>query len=363
MQTIQDLQDKLFFECKNILDSVSKISSHDELLRKHDLITELNDRMNVLKYLDKNKNSFSAPVVAEAPISLPEKDEFLDEKPENSFEEEIEEEVIFNNELNEIDPNENLNQENSEELVEEFELVDEYAIDDEEVVVEAIEEKEIPMSIVNEVEEKEVEEEVYAEHVVEQEEEFREEIDEVLEKSENLHVKENGIEEKEIEIQEPVLEFLKEEPQEVVEVKGDVEDETTEEFTENQEKKFKLSNIKGMKAVQSLFDEDPLEEMIEEEKKHEAESGNILKSNVSTDFMEAKPRQEFRLDLNDKIAFSKVLFDGSQSDLNDAIRNLNNCKNMEEAKEYLSDLYYARNWKKSDDVAQRLWTLVENKFH
>ncbi len=363
MQTIQDLQDKLFFECKNILDTVSKISSHDELLRKHDLITELNDRMNVLKYLDKNKSSFTAPVAVETPISLPEKEEFLDEKPENSFEEEIEEEVIFNNELNEIDPNENLNQENSEELVEEFELVDDYAIDDEEVVVEATEEKEIPMSIVNEVEEKEAEEEVYAEHVVEQEEEFRQEIDEVLEKSEDLHEEENDVEEEEVEIQEPVSELLKEEPQEIAEVEESKEEENAIESPESQEKKFKLSNIKGMKAVQSLFDEDPLEEMIEEEKKQEAKSESTLKSGVSTDFMEAKPRQEFRLDLNDKIAFSKVLFDGSQSELNDAIRNLNDCKTLDEAKEYLSDLYYARNWKKVDDVAQRLWTLVENKFH
>lgn len=363
MQTIQDLQDKLFFECKNILDTVSKISSHDELLRKHDLITELNDRMNVLKYLDKNKSSFTAPVAVDTPSSLLEKEEFIDEKPENIFEEEIEEEVIFNNELNEIDPNENLNQENSEELVEEFELVEDYAIEEKEVV-EAIEEKEIPMRIVNEAEKKEAEEEVYAEHVVEQEEGFRQEIDEVLEKSDDLHVEENSVEEEEVEIQEPVSELLKEEPQEIVEVEKSKEEDKDVESPETQEKKFKLSNIKGMKAVQSLFDDDPLEEMIEEEKKHEAESGSILKSNVSTDFMEAaKPRQEFRLDLNDKIAFSKVLFDGSQSELNDAIRNLNDCKTLDEAKEYLSDLYYARNWKKADDVAQRLWTLVENKFH
>ena len=89
---------------------------------------------------------------------------------------------------------------------------------------------------------------------------------------------------------------------EIVEVEESKEEKNEIESPESQEKKFKLSNIKGMKAVQSLFDDDPLEEMIEEEKKQEAESGRILKSNVSTDFMEAKPRQEFRLDLNDKIA-------------------------------------------------------------
>jgi len=131
--------------------------------------------------------------------------------------------------------------------------------------------------------------------------------------------------------------------------------------------KFKLANIKGLKSVQTLFDDDPLENMEEEKnappKGTKPDSGSLLKTNISTDFMEAeKPKPEFRLDLNDKIAFSQSLFGGSQADLNEAIRELNSFKTLEEAKEYLSDLYYAKNWKKADEYAQRLWTLVENKF-
>jgi len=68
------------------------------------------------------------------------------------------------------------------------------------------------------------------------------------------------------------------------------------------------------------------------------------------------------LDLNDRLAFTKVLFGGSQTDLNNAISELNRCKNLEEAKEYLSDLYYDKKWDKVDEYAQRLWLLVENKF-
>ncbi|WP_095072205.1 hypothetical protein [Chryseobacterium taklimakanense] len=124
------------------------------------------------------------------------------------------------------------------------------------------------------------------------------------------------------------------------------------------EKKFKLPHIKGLKTVESLFDDNPLEH----QPKHE-DSGSLVKSNVSIDFMEAeRPKHEFKLDLNDRIAFSKLLFNGSQSEMNDVVAQLNSFKTLDEAKEFLSDIYYRKNWKKVDEYAQRLWQLVENKF-
>ncbi|REC80538.1 hypothetical protein DRF60_02210 [Chryseobacterium elymi] len=133
-----------------------------------------------------------------------------------------------------------------------------------------------------------------------------------------------------------------------------------------QEKKIKLANIKGLKAVQTLFDNDPLEREVPKEKpvsETKEDQGSILKTNIPTNFMEAdKLKPEFRLDLNDRIAFSKMLFGGSQTDLNETVAQLNSFKNLEEAKEYLSDLYYERKWSKVDEYAQRLWILVENKF-
>ncbi|SHL32630.1 hypothetical protein SAMN05444360_101163 [Chryseobacterium carnipullorum] len=133
-----------------------------------------------------------------------------------------------------------------------------------------------------------------------------------------------------------------------------------------QEKKIKLANIKGLKAVQTLFDDDPLERETPKQKpvpEVKEEQGGILKTNIPTNFMEAdKVKPEFRLDLNDRIAFSKMLFNGSQSDLNETVSHLNGFRNLEEAKEYLSDLYYERKWSKVDEYAQRLWILVENKF-
>ncbi|MDR2238626.1 MAG: hypothetical protein LBE92_21050 [Chryseobacterium sp.] len=134
-----------------------------------------------------------------------------------------------------------------------------------------------------------------------------------------------------------------------------------------EEKKIRLANIKGLKVVQSLFDDDPLEKDTPKEKPavpaEKENPGSILKTNIPTHLMEAeKAKPEFRLDLNDRIAFSKMLFGGSQTDLNDTVAQLNQFKNLEDAKEYLSDLYYERKWSKVDEYAQRLWILVENKF-
>ena len=129
----------------------------------------------------------------------------------------------------------------------------------------------------------------------------------------------------------------------------------------HEERKFRLSSIKGVKKMETLFEDDFLEETkisIEEPK-----SESLTKSNVSLDFMEAeKAKQIFRLDLNDRIAFTKKLFSGSQTDLNNAVSRLNDFETLDEAKEYLSEIYYEKGWEKEDEFAQRLWSLVESKF-
>lgn len=132
----------------------------------------------------------------------------------------------------------------------------------------------------------------------------------------------------------------------------------------NPERKIRLSGIRGLKSVQSFFDDHHFETKETEEKQSPVQdTGSLLKSNVPTGFMEAeKKKPEFRLDLNDKIAFSKILFGGDQAELNAVVDKLNTFRNIEEAKEYLSDLYYSYKWNKVDEYAQRLWVLVENKF-
>ena len=58
MQNLQDIQDKIFFETKTILETLGKIASVDELLAKHDLFSEVADRVAFLRILEKNSEGF-----------------------------------------------------------------------------------------------------------------------------------------------------------------------------------------------------------------------------------------------------------------------------------------------------------------
>lgn len=509
MQNIQDLQEKIFFESKNIISILDKINDVDELLSKQDLIDQLAERISFLKllkskveYYRKEDLQFSQAFLNHSPAeSISESQDFSHEVMEEEaiFNNELneigeaethlpnnvmEEEAIFNNQLNEIEENEfheNLVHlaeveqidENSEKLIKENTLQEnlDTEITEEESVfndqLDEIEEEEANeevskvLSFVDEErilensvpeEEDDIDEEIFDQKVTEEEaifnnqlneiDEFENEIsdesvsnqfeeeehiqnnyesvkitddssekipsmfesdgpeDEILiEESENEIVSEDfkydedGIitensnvesilteikkdTEAEVEINENIITTEESDKRKIVDIdrpSSDIEKEkpASDESFENleayqREKKIRLANIKGLKTIQTLFDDDPLAREIPQEKSVpvvKEDSGSILKTNIPTEYMEAeKQKPEFRLDLNDRMAFTKLLFGGSQTDLNQAVAELNRCRNLEEAKEYLSDLYYDRKWDKVDEYAQRLWILVENKF-
>ena len=330
MQNLQDLQEKIFFECKTILETLSRISSKDELLGKQDLFAEITDRIAFLRILEKNKDSFIAEEVGEKyddedvknfsvnEIMSPDLD-MLDDNliSENA----IEEEVIFTNELNEI--------ENEEPLVQSTEMVE---------VPEGNVEEKIEEDMISEIEI----EQNYEERVAQKEREFLE------------------LEER----RRKIVDFKKEDI--IHPSKSETLHSETKHEQLHSEKKFKLAHIKGLKVVQNLFDEDPLERLAEEKiqvQESKTESGSILKTNIPTDFMEAeKKKNEFKLDLNDKVAFTKLLFNGDADELKSTVDKLNSYDNLEDAKQFLSEVYYQKDWGKVDEYAQRLWNLVENKF-
>ena len=164
-------------------------------------------------------------------------------------------------------------------------------------------------------------------------------------------------------------ERLHEERIKIVEIEKPLREEKPKEVVHEvqaQEKKFKLANIKGLTTtVKSLFDDDPLDQ-IQEEKKEEPlqHQPSLVKSNMPTDYLEAEKSssKDIKLDINDRLAFTKMLFGGSQVELNQTIARLNSYKSLDEAKEYLSEVYYERDWKSAEEYAQRLWGLVESKF-
>ncbi|MCY0969029.1 ring-infected erythrocyte surface antigen domain-containing protein [Chryseobacterium wangxinyae] len=303
--------------------------------------------------------------------SVPEEDD-LDEE---IFDQKVtEEETIFSNQLNEIEEFENeISEESaSNDFEEEEQIQDNF---ESEKVNEGSTEKIESMFDLEKSHNEVLIEDIKEESVSE---EFNYEQDEIITENSNVEniLTELKRDTEEVETKENALETDDSDRRKIVEIdrpSSDIEKENpaSDESFENleayqQEKKIRLANIKGLKTIQTLFDDDPLAKEIPQEKPSQIakeDSGSILKTNIPTEYMEAeKQKPEFRLDLNDRMAFTKLLFGGSQTDLNHAVAELNRCRNLEEAKEYLSDLYYDRKWNKVDEYAQRLWILVENKF-
>ncbi len=339
MQNIEEIRHKYFIECKKIISELLYIENYESLIENKFKVEELTEKISFLKLLNENPELFNVQTSeiineAELPGSA-----FYSEELENIVGEELVDEEEFYEET----------------TAEETAPVFEFALN-EEPVTDAVEEP----TALEETETLVVNEEPIVSEVVELEEVAKKEL--ILEATHSEEAYERNVAEIEKSIDEEedrrkIVDFEKhEEPAE----KEEIFEETVVQ-KKPAEKKFKLAHIKGLKSVQSLFDDDPLENETPLEELKPA--GSILKSNVRTDFMEAeKPKPEFKLDLNDRIAFTKVLFNGSQTDLNEAVTTLNSFKTLEEAKEYLSDIYYKKNWKKADEYAQRLWSLVENKF-
>jgi hypothetical protein len=340
MQTLQDIHDKIFFETKSILESLSKIQSKDELLAKQDLFTELTDRIAFLRILEKNEDSFNEILSDKSADNhfsnnvenVGETNQDVEFTENNLSDNLVEEEVIFTNELNdfeeEIETEERISSYSQAENIEEL---------NDEIYIDSIsefdlsEEKEIPLIL-------EQEEPDHAERVAQKERELEE------------------MEER----RRTIVEFTKHET--AAENLTEVTEQKIDTPQQEAEKKFKLAHIKGLKVMQQLFDLDPLEDQKTAEEIKE-DSGSLLKSNVKTDFMEAERRKpEFKLDLNDKVAFSKSLFGGNDDELKSTIEKLNSFDTLEDAKQYLSEVYYEKDWSKKDEFAQRLWNLVESKF-
>lgn len=389
MNGLQEIQDELFLDIQNIIEELTEISSIDELLQKEKLIKELSEKATFLKLSEAfglnnlvSKSNTAVPIVLSAETETVFEDEKLEE-PEL-------EEVIDDGDLD-LNDNQILAEAHQEELLEEEEekLVDEDELENdqldlydnemlkdddtehhEEHIDSQIEESasflnnesQFSFALDNSAEEQKVEEpSLISEIFVSEEESDVDNIEEI--KAENKDESEVVEEEPSQDLEENTEVA---EPQE--EIAARIEEKLHDSIFESDEananaKKIKLANIKGI--GKTLFDDDPLEKIISTDSPtlETKITGSLSKSNMPTDYMEApKPKPEFRLDLNDKIAFSQHLFKNSQVELNQVVHKLNEFDNIDDAKEFLSDMYYLRNWEKADSYAQRLWTLVENRF-
>jgi len=76
-----------------------------------------------------------------------------------------------------------------------------------------------------------------------------------------------------------------------------------------------------------------------------------------------KVRDDIQIGLNDRIAFVKNLFGGSQEDFNRVVSQLNSFKTEKEAKKFINKMVKPDyNWADNEDIEQRFMSIVERKF-
>lgn len=349
MQEPIDISQKVFLKLEEILKKLSSCQSIDEILELQEENIKLQEYLSFLKvykHFGENVSSFEGASEYTSDIN---DDVNIEHNIEN---EEVRVESAESEEKINIQQLEVLSSEtDSEYSGEKFEseVLDELQF--ESLHHEKAEPAEAVAALAEEAEEEEEE--------TEEEETEEEEVESILPEVEMME--EDSIisdDAPEINVEPEVIENKK---VEVEEVFISAEEAQHLELKHQEERKFRLANIKGVKKMETLFED---EFFVEEQSKNKStKGGNLIKSNVSLNYMEVeKPKPIFKLDLNDRIAFTKKLFSGSQSDLNNAVTRLNEFETLDEAKEYLSEIYYEKGWEKEDEFAQRLWNLVESKF-
>ncbi|MYY47266.1 hypothetical protein EH153_04645 [Elizabethkingia anophelis] len=140
------------------------------------------------------------------------------------------------------------------------------------------------------------------------------------------------------------------------------EEEGSAQMDEEAAHKVKLASIKGLKPIsrEEITNITENNEVPEKENQYvnTEENTAFTPTNANTSVQTG----QFRLDLNDRMAFLKKLFNNDEVEMKYVLERLNEARTLDDAKEYLSDLYYDRDWKPVDEYAQRLWSLVESRF-
>ena len=181
----------------------------------------------------------------------------------------------------------------------------------------------------------------------------------------------------EVEKEEPETIELVLEP-EVVEETPKAEEETVEETTEEtlDEVEEEEPEIIELALEPEVAEEETKEEEVPkaEEKKApslEEELKDTIAVDVVADLFENAPKKslndklhgDIQIGLNDRIAFVKNLFDGSQEDFNRVVSQLNTFKTEKEAKKFLNKMVKPDyNWSEKEEYEERFMSIVERKF-
>ena len=84
---------------------------------------------------------------------------------------------------------------------------------------------------------------------------------------------------------------------------------------------------------------------------------------LKTSSLNDKLQTNIQIGLNDRIAFVKNLFEGSQEDFNRVISQLNTFKTEKEAKKFITKMVKPDyNWSEKEELENRLITIIEKRF-
>ena len=103
----------------------------------------------------------------------------------------------------------------------------------------------------------------------------------------------------------------------------------------------------------------------------EEELKDTIAADVVADLFENAPKKslndtlqgDIQIGLNDRIAFVKSLFGGSQEDFNRVVSQLNSFKTQKEAKKFIHKMVKPDyDWADKEDIEERFMAIVERKF-
>ncbi|NJB81474.1 hypothetical protein [Wenyingzhuangia aestuarii] len=180
----------------------------------------------------------------------------------------------------------------------------------------------------------------------------------------------------------PLEALEKEEPVAQKVVKDEIQEVVVEDNITIEEIEVELEEETVNEKEEELVDLFSTLDVVEEKPKDlqsslEKEFGNTVSLDVATDIFENAERvapkksindaimqqKNLQIDLNDRIAFVKNLFEGSQEDFNRVISQLNTMTSEKETLSFLKMIKKDYNWDGKEIYEERLLLLIERKFN
>ncbi|MDV3749972.1 hypothetical protein [Elizabethkingia anophelis] len=379
MQNSHDIQDRILEDVKKIASDIASVESMAGLITNYQKVQELYEKVAFLKMLEvesidihQRKNELEAMIEANP----------AHDKSEEALEKEREVEAEFEEDLSKDEASAEIAEIADEEIptekvnavIPKTENIIENDYSEEEEYVNTLEkdQHESPEEIV--AEEEQTEPVAETEEISEESKEDASitETEPVITEEETVAAAEEEGRGNETETTKEAISTEEEHADEEKEVAKEPEYQIKELFVREEEgsaqmdeeaaHKVKLASIKGLKPISREEITNITENNEVPEKANQYVNTEENTAFTPTNANTSVQTGQFRLDLNDRMAFLKKLFNNDEVEMKYVLERLNEARTLDDAKEYLSDLYYDRDWKPVDEYAQRLWSLVESRF-